>query len=177
MSTAKFRAWRDRGVKMKCQTAAPGKGCPMGGEGATEHCRHRVIIAVGSNIEPEKNIRRAREILEKEQTLLGASRVIRTAPIGRIDQDDFRNGAFYIETDMGRPELKSYLKGVEDRLGRVRGIVGPHPMDLDITVWDGRIVHEDFYRYEYNRLPVAEIVEKFGLALTDEGEDRRELPE
>lgn len=128
---------------------------------------HLAIVAVGSNIDPEANVRRATEILSTEQRLLGAAEWRRTKPVGFQDQADFLNGAFYIETDLGMPELKSYLMEIEKRLGRVKGPIksGPRTMDLDIVVFDGDVVHDDFRTAPYVREPVLELAARFGIEL------------
>ena len=74
---------------------------------------HRVIIAVGSNINPTENVKQAAEIIRAEQELLGESRFIVTKPVGFQDQDDFLNGAFLIESELPFDELNAYLKQVE----------------------------------------------------------------
>ena len=132
---------------------------------------HRVIVAVGSNIEPEKNVAQAKVIITEEQTMLGASRFVWTEPVGFQDQNRFLNGALLIETDLDARDLKSYLVGVEQRLGRVKGPIksGPRTMDLDIIVFDGRVVHDDYYTAPYVAEPARELVERFSLSIKDPG--------
>jgi len=132
--------------------------------------RHRAVIAVGSNIEPEIHTRRAEEILAAEHELLGRSRFHRTAPVGFTDQPDFLNGAFFVATDLDRDAFVLYLKGVEDRLGRQRGPIkaGPRTIDLDLILWDERVVHRDYHHAPYTRRPVLELVERFGLIVAEE---------
>lgn len=120
----------------------------------------RAVIAVGSNIEPEKNIAAAEKILMDEQKMLGKSAFVKTSPQGFTDQDDFINGAFYIETPMELETLRAYCKAIESRLGRVRtqNKNGPRTIDLDVTVFEGRIVDGDFYRYDFVRDAVLEVM-------------------
>ena len=127
----------------------------------------RVILSAGSNINPEQNFLRAEEILKAETGFLDSATPIITKPVGYEDQDDFLNGAFYIETDLSSESLKDYLKNLEVRLGRVKGPIksGPRTMDLDIIVWDGHVVHEDYPEKEYTRIPVDEIAKRHGIRL------------
>ena len=128
---------------------------------------HRVIVAVGSNIEPEKNVAEAKRILAAEQELVATSSFSWTDPVGFQDQDRFLNGAFLVGTHLDERALKSYLQGVEVRLGRVKGPIksGPRTMDLDIVIFDGRVVHDDYNGAAYVQKPVRELVERFDLSL------------
>jgi 2-amino-4-hydroxy-6-hydroxymethyldihydropteridine diphosphokinase len=78
--------------------------------------------------------------------LVAESEWATAAPIGVVEQADFLNGAFLVETALDREAFRAYLKGVEDRLGRVRegNKYGPRTIDLDIVVWNREIVDKDF---------------------------------
>ena len=119
----------------------------------------RAIISFGSNIDPEENIGKVRDILSSDGLLNGESVLVRTKPVGIVDQPDFLNGAFLIETEMAEEELRKYLKALETFLGRVRegGKDGPRTMDLDIIVFNGEIVDDDYYKYGFVRLAVLEL--------------------
>lgn len=130
--------------------------------------RHVTIVSVGSNIEPEHNLRSARDILRDEMTLLGEARVIRTKPDGYQDQADFLNGAWLLETELPYDEFNRYLKDVERRLGRVKGPIksGPRCIDLDIIIWDGRVVHDDYIQKKHYVVgPVDELLQRHGIEL------------
>ncbi|MBA3535861.1 MAG: 2-amino-4-hydroxy-6-hydroxymethyldihydropteridine diphosphokinase [Tatlockia sp.] len=131
---------------------------------------HQVILSVGSNIHPYSMVYEARNILSKENKLIGYSHFIKTKPDGYQNQDDFLNGAFILETRLGYEGFNNYLKGVEKRLGRIKGPIksGPRTMDLDIIIWDGKIVHEDFPAKEYIRIPVGELIEEFKVQIEDD---------
>jgi 2-amino-4-hydroxy-6-hydroxymethyldihydropteridine diphosphokinase len=128
---------------------------------------HQAILSVGSNINPQENCHQAEAILTAEHRFLGRSSYIITAPVGYQDQDDFLNGAYLVETDLGYEEFNVYLKDIERRLGRVKGPIksGPRTMDLDIIVWDGVVVHEDYGTKDYTTDPVDEILASFGVTL------------
>ena len=104
-----------------------------------------VVIGVGSNIDPEKNIVLSRIAIESEHELIKESSFVKTEPLGYKDQDDFTNGAFLIKTSMGREQLNSWLKDLETKLGRVKteNKNGPRTIDLDILVWNSTVVDPD----------------------------------
>lgn len=117
------------------------------------------VIGIGSNIHPKKNIRRAIGILEKEQTLLSVSAMVQTEPIGITDQPPFINGAVKVSTEMGQEEFKAYLKEIEGRLKRDRTQprFGPRTIDLDIVIWNGKVVDRDYYTREFLKKAVDEV--------------------
>ena len=111
------------------------------------------VISVGSNIEPERNVAAARELVATEHELLASSEFVRTTPIDRPGQPDFLNGAFLVRTSLGRAQLRASLKRIENRLGRRRGRdkFAARRIDLDIVVWNGRVVDSDYHEREFVR--------------------------
>ncbi len=129
--------------------------------------RHECLISLGSNIEPDHYFHRALTIINHECDLLARSEAIRTAPIGYQQQPDFLNAALLVSTPLEREAFRAYLKEVETRLGRVRGAIksGPRTMDLDMVAWDGEVVDEGYYQYDYVRTPVDEVLASSGRTL------------
>ncbi|MFQ5428423.1 MAG: 2-amino-4-hydroxy-6-hydroxymethyldihydropteridine diphosphokinase [Thermodesulfobacteriota bacterium] len=121
---------------------------------------NRVVISVGSNISPEKNIKAAEDIMREEQDLIKVSTFTWTAPVRPAEGGDFLNGAFLIETPLGREDLKTFLMGVEKRLGRLRGPdrFAPRTMDLDIIIYNGSVIDDDYYEYGFVRRAVDELI-------------------
>ena len=118
------------------------------------------VISVGSNIEPEANIEKARRRLADSQKLLGVSAFVRTPPIGNLEQPDFLNGALLISTGLDQPGFIKLLKEIENELGRLRTAdkYGPRSIDLDLVVWNGRVIDEDFYSRSFVRDAVVELL-------------------
>ena len=118
------------------------------------------VIGLGSNINPETNIRKARDILSKRFKILAQSQFIKTKPIGFSDQRDFINGVLLIETDLNELRLKSALKRIETSLGRTkdRHRYGPRTIDLDILVWNEKIVSQDFHTRNFIKKLVLAVV-------------------
>jgi len=112
---------------------------------------NKVVIGVGSNIDPENNIEEAKNAVANHHNLIKVSSFIETEPIGCNNQDNFLNGAFLIETEMDASTLKSWLKNQENKLGRVESENknGPRTIDLDIIVWNGEVVDSEVYEREF----------------------------
>lgn len=119
-----------------------------------------VVIGVGSNIDPHQNIEKARELLRRDHLFISESSFVTTAPIGYSQQADFINGAFLIRTSLDKNQLKSYLTRIEDSLHRHRteNKNGPRTIDLDIVVWNGTVVDQDYYTRPFLRHAVHEVV-------------------
>ncbi len=121
--------------------------------------KHDCIIGIGSNIDPERNIAAALFLLRSDHELVSISSMVKTAPIGIVEQPDFINGAARVYTNLELLDFKDYLKGVEDQLNRDRTVpkYGPRTIDLDIVVWDEEIVDRDYYDRDFLRGAVEEI--------------------
>jgi 2-amino-4-hydroxy-6-hydroxymethyldihydropteridine diphosphokinase len=119
-----------------------------------------VIIGLGSNILPEENIGKAIGELAKSMRLIRQANLIRTKPVGITEQPDFFNGAVLVETGLDLIELKTLLKNLEDALGRDRTKpkYGPRTIDLDIVVWNGKIIDNDYYTRDYLPVLVGELI-------------------
>ncbi len=123
----------------------------------------RVLVAVGSNIEPERNIPAALEMLTHHARLTGVSTFYRTAPLDRPEQPPFLNGAVRIETRLTARALKfDVLRAIEGRLGRVRtqDAYAPRTIDLDIALYGDSVIDEPDLR-----VPDPDIRERSFLAI------------
>jgi 2-amino-4-hydroxy-6-hydroxymethyldihydropteridine diphosphokinase len=117
------------------------------------------IIGIGSNIEAEKNIEEMLELLNQKVDVINISSMIKTKPLGITDQPDFTNGAVKVHTELSKKELKMFLKGIEDSMGRDRSQpkFGPRCIDLDIVFWNGEIIDPDYYTRDFLKTCVDEI--------------------
>ena len=120
---------------------------------------NQAIIAVGSNIDPDTNIAKAREILARDFEVVAETDFVSTKPVGYTQQPYFLNGAVLVRTDLKLEPLPRHLKRIEDTLGRRRGVLtfGPRTVDLDIVVWNGKLLDPDFYEREYLKKAVLEL--------------------
>jgi len=126
---------------------------------------NKIVIGVGSNVDPEKNIEEAKNAVVNQHNLIKASSFIETTPIGCKDQDNFLNGAFLVETEMDSAALKSWLKNLEKKLGRVisENKDGPRTIDLDIIVWNGEVVDSEVYEREFLINSINELLPELKL--------------
>ena len=110
-----------------------------------------VAIGVGSNIDPNENISKAKKYISKDHSLIRSSRFVKTKPVGYEKQDDFMNGAFLVKTDLDKEDFINYLKDLENKLGRIRthNKNGPRTIDLDVVIWNNKIVDQDCYEREF----------------------------
>jgi 2-amino-4-hydroxy-6-hydroxymethyldihydropteridine diphosphokinase len=117
------------------------------------------IIGIGSNIDADKNIPEMLELLAADVEVVKVSQMIQTKPIGITNQPDYINGAVRIRTKMDKNGLSSYLKKLEERLGRIRNQekFGPRNIDLDILIWNNVVVDEDYYTRDFLRNSAAEL--------------------
>lgn len=134
-------------------------------------CRswHKAYLALGSNMgDKEGYIRQALQSMDANPEIrVGkCSTLIRTAPYGGVEQDDFLNGAVEIETLLPPLELLEELHRLEQNANRERKIHwGPRTLDLDILLYDDEIIsveqlmvpHPDMLNRTFVLEPMAEI--------------------
>ena len=118
-----------------------------------------VIIGIGSNINADTNISKMLEILKTKVEVVKVSKFLKTKPIGIIEQPDFTNGAVKVKSDLSKKKLIILLKGIEDEMGRDRSNpkFGPRCIDLDIVVWNDKIVDKDYYTRDFLRKSADEL--------------------
>ncbi|MHC4519808.1 MAG: 2-amino-4-hydroxy-6-hydroxymethyldihydropteridine diphosphokinase [Planctomycetota bacterium] len=135
-----------------------------------EVCRPSVaFIAVGSNIDPQKNIAAALIALASRVRVVSSSTFYQTEPVGREDQAPFVNGVWRIDTTLEPLQIKNdLLQPVERKLGRRRTAdkFTPRTIDLDLVLYDDlvldnadlRLPHPDIVR-PFVYAPVRELLE------------------
>jgi 2-amino-4-hydroxy-6-hydroxymethyldihydropteridine diphosphokinase len=105
-----------------------------------------VYIGLGANLgDREATIRRALELLGKNHTTVVAVSTLReTDPVGYEEQPRFLNGAAALQTKLEPRALLDRLLAVEQELGRDRSgpRFGPRTIDLDLLLYDRRVVRE-----------------------------------
>lgn len=118
-----------------------------------------VIIGLGSNIEPEYHIRKAIDLIGKNFSILSRSTIMETEPIGYKNQPNFLNGVVMIQTEMRYQELHRWLVNLENKLKRVRtsNKYGPRTIDLDILVWNKRILDPNIYKRPFLYQAIEEV--------------------
>jgi 2-amino-4-hydroxy-6-hydroxymethyldihydropteridine diphosphokinase len=104
-----------------------------------------VFIAVGSNIEPEKNMARCLEQLKTVPglTLTQESCWYKTRPWGIENQDHFLNLVVGGKTALSHRELLAATQHIENTLGRKRILKnGPRTIDLDLLLYGEQLINE-----------------------------------
>ena len=111
----------------------------------TEDRTGPVLIALGSNIEPVKNLPRAILLLNRECPVEAVSPVYAAEPVGSPEAPMFLNAATRIRTSLSPRDLKyGVLRPLEEELGRKRSAdrYAPRPIDLDIAIFGSLVVDD-----------------------------------
>jgi len=121
---------------------------------------HRVCLLLGSNIEPEKNLPLAVNLLKKQLTILQTSSVWESKAVGS-DGANILNAALLVSTSLEAEILKEQvLHPLEAQLGRVRtrDKNAPRTIDLDILLFDQQLLDLNLWQYAYRAVPIAEVL-------------------
>jgi len=106
----------------------------------------RVFLSLGGNLgDPEKAMAAALGMLDAHPRVRvsAVSSLYRTPPWGKLDQPRFLNAAAELSTSLRPRELLELCLETERRLKRVREERwGPRLIDIDILIFDDRIIHE-----------------------------------
>ncbi|MCR5302221.1 MAG: 2-amino-4-hydroxy-6-hydroxymethyldihydropteridine diphosphokinase [Lachnospiraceae bacterium] len=131
---------------------------------------HTVYLSIGSNMgDRKKYLQDGTEYLKKNEKVrvLKVSSFIETKPYGKVDQDDFLNGAVKIETLLDPYELLDLVHEAEDAAKRVRTEHwGPRTLDIDILLYDDLVMdsedltipHYDMMNRDFVLDPLREIM-------------------
>lgn len=143
------------------------------------HTTHRAMILLGSNIQRERNIPQAVQMLAGHPALrlLASSGIYESAAVGGSGpQPIFSNSAALIETQLDPAALRHTLREIETALGRVRSAdkYAPRPIDLDIVLYDrfvgtiegSRIPDPELLCFAHIAVPCAEIAPHWVHPLT-----------
>jgi 2-amino-4-hydroxy-6-hydroxymethyldihydropteridine diphosphokinase len=122
--------------------------------------QHRVCLLLGSNIEPEKNIRQAIEQLRSRFFIVQISKAWET-PAWGTNGPNFLNVAVMINTSLDPYQLKTLvLRPLEAQLKRERSAdkFAPRTIDIDIVAWDAEVFEGSLWDHAYLAVPVAEVL-------------------
>jgi len=103
----------------------------------------RVFVAVGSNIEPERNVAMATQEMAREFPGMRLSPWYRNSAVG-FDGADFINLVVEFTTDLPVKEVAARLRIIEELCGRPREARrwAPRCMDLDILLYGDFVCDE-----------------------------------
>ena len=120
---------------------------------------HQACLLLGSNIEPEVNIPRAVDLLKKKITIVKVSSIWESASVNCC-YPDFLNMAAAVSIGCGAAELKDQiLRPLEAHMGRLRTADknASRTIDIDIILFDEKVVDPDLWLYVHRAAPVAEL--------------------
>ncbi len=134
----------------------------------------RAFIGVGSNIDPDRNVRRALKLLGQHVDLTGISTFYRTKPVMHRSGPDFYNGVVAVETSEPPAVLKfGILRSIERQLGRTRTADkhAPRTIDLDLLLYGNEVFstkdltlpHPDILRQASVAVPLSELAPQLNL--------------
>ena len=125
-----------------------------------------VYLGLGSNMQPEQNLRMAVDSLRSRFGDVVPSNVYQSKALG-FEGDDFLNLVVGIETDLTAPEVFEVLEEIHDQSGRERGCAKfvSRPLDIDLLLYDRliddnppvRVPRSDVLDYSFVLVPLAEI--------------------
>jgi len=101
----------------------------------------RAWLSLGSNVEPEQNLRAALRELRARFGDLTISPLYRFPAVG-FDGPDFLNLAVGLDTDLGAVVLNDWLHALEDRHGRRRDVprFSSRTLDVDIVLFGDQVL-------------------------------------
>lgn len=101
----------------------------------------RAIVSLGSNVEPEANLRAAANALAARFGDVAFSPVYRTPAVG-FDGPDFLNAAAAFDSDLDPVALDVWLHALEDAHGRRRDVprFSSRTLDVDLVLYDDRVL-------------------------------------
>ena len=126
----------------------------------------KIYVGLGSNVNPEVNLRLGIRELGAQFGKIVLSNVYRNASVG-FDGDDFMNLVAGFETDASPLQLHGMLMEIDGLAGRTRGEsrYSPRTLDIDLLLYDDLVLNEppvrlprsDILKYTFVLGPLAEI--------------------
>ena len=106
---------------------------------------HIAYISAGSNMGDRlQNCRKGIEALTgaNSSKILAQSRIYKTEPVDYEDQNWFINMMVKLETALDPFQLLDYIEHIQRAAGRLKDLIrfGPRILDLDIILYDDRII-------------------------------------
>jgi 2-amino-4-hydroxy-6-hydroxymethyldihydropteridine diphosphokinase len=132
----------------------------------------RIFIALGSNIRPAENIKKAVRRVSEKMRINSISTVYCTEPEGRPEQPLYYNCVLEAESDSSPEEIKFHiLRPIESQMGRARSDDkdAPRTIDLDLIAYDDLVLRSELLTLPdpliavrpFLAIPLAEIAPDF----------------
>lgn len=116
----------------------------------------RVVLSLGSNVDPERHLADALHALRERFGALEISPTYRSAAVGFAGAA-FLNNAAAFDCGTDRDSLRAWLRALEDASGRDRNLprYADRTLDLDIALWcESDCCTTDLTREEFERAHV-----------------------
>ncbi len=131
---------------------------------------HQVYLSLGSNIQPEVNLPKAVELLQKYGEVRKISSAWESEAVGS-DGPNFLNACVLFTTPLSQTEVKEkVIHSIETTLRRKRSAdkYAPRTIDIDIVLFDEQLCDEKFWKQAFVVIPLAEIHPDYENPLTQE---------
>lgn len=124
-----------------------------------------VFVGIGSNVQPEKHVRQAVELLRERFGGVRLSPVYKNRAVG-FEGDDFLNLVAAFESGLSVVELTTELDGIEVLCGRERSArkFSPRTLDLDLLLYGDtvsekpvRLPRKEILKYAFVLKPLADL--------------------
>jgi len=129
-----------------------------------------VYLGLGSNIDPEENLRLGLRELKLRYGELTVSDIYQNAAVG-FDGDDFLNLVVGLETEVDPMSIHDHIENIHRVAGRQRGEdkFSPRALDIDLLLYGDLVITEpplrlprsDVLKYSFVLRPLAEIAPEF----------------
>jgi dihydropteroate synthase len=163
-------------------TALKAAAAPLSAPESKDDGKARVVLALGGNVgDKVASLRRALRAITGEPgiELTAVSRLYRTAPWGKTDQDWFVNACALGRTTLKPQALLERIKALEVELGRQpTERWGPRVIDIDLIAYDDialkterlTLPHPELFKRAFVLVPLAEIAPDLVIAGARVGE-------
>ena len=131
---------------------------------------HFAYLSLGSNIQPDTNLVKAIERLQKYGRMEKISNAWESESVG-AEGPNYLNACVLFVTALGQADLKEQaLHPIERELGRKRSEdrFAPRTMDIDIVVFDGISCDDKYWEQAFVVVPLAEIYPEYQNPLMQE---------
>ena len=120
------------------------------------------IVMLGSNIDQNTNLIRAKERLADFFEILDESTMLITEPIGKKYTTKFHNQAIKIISDDSAKEVARLFKQIENEMGRsaLTSQRAEVPIDIDLIFWNKVQRRSDYDKFPFVRQCVDEIKDR-----------------
>jgi 2-amino-4-hydroxy-6-hydroxymethyldihydropteridine diphosphokinase len=126
----------------------------------TEASAASILIGLGSNIQPKKNIPAALDLLQEHSNVVKISSCWKSPAVGS-DGPDYINAAVLIHTTLEIHDLKTnVLTVIEQKLNRVRTSdkYADRTIDLDVLVINSKVIDPELWSQPHITVPAAEVI-------------------